>query len=85
MRTAKSFVVPPLGGNCGLKPAKAGTTNDFAVFLRLETVLGDRLETCPTGIVIYAFCLNSHQPPIRTADPLQPTLFPAFGAKFIEQ
>jgi hypothetical protein len=26
----QSFVVPPLGGICGLKPAKAGTTNSFA-------------------------------------------------------
>jgi hypothetical protein len=32
---AKSFVVPPLGGNCGWRPAKAGTTNDFAVVLQL--------------------------------------------------
>jgi hypothetical protein len=35
-RVAKSFVVPPLGGNCGLRPAKAGTTNDFAVVLNLS-------------------------------------------------
>ena len=42
-RVAKSFVVPPLGGNCGLRPAKAGTTNDFAV------VLGKRGGTLGRG------------------------------------
>jgi hypothetical protein len=35
-RPDRSFVVPPLGGNCGWRPAKAGTTNDFAILLMMQ-------------------------------------------------